>query len=223
MHHPLHGFIPARAADAARMRAAPCPASIPGFRRDAVSSQLVQGIRAEAIHSDGMEPLIVLVASFPIFTLAGRLGVRPLRRWQTALRWSLAAMFLLTASAHFVPGLRADLIQMVPPVFPRPDLLVTLTGFAELAGAIGLLVPRFAPWAASGLALLLIAMFPANVHAAREGLQIGGTPVEALLPRTLMQVGFLLLLGLSVLGDRRRSRRDARRHHVPSEAPAHMR
>jgi uncharacterized membrane protein len=156
-----------------------------------------------------MAPIIVLVGSFPVFWLAGRLGVRPLQGWPAALRWSLAAMFLLTASAHFIPRLRADLIQMVPPAFPRADLLVTLTGIAELAGAVGLLVPRLAPWAAGGLALLLIAMFPANVHAAREGLEIGGTPVEALLPRTLMQIGFLLLLGLSVLGERRARPRPA--------------
>ena len=38
-----------------------------------------------------------------------------------------------------------------------------------------------------------------------------------------MQVGFLLLLGLSVVGDRRRSRRADREHHGAAEAPAHMR
>ena len=59
---------------------------------------------------------------------------------------------------------------------------MTFTGIAELAGAVGLLVPRLAPRAAGGLAILLLAMFPASVHAAREGLQIDGTPVEALLP-----------------------------------------
>jgi uncharacterized membrane protein len=41
------------------------------------------------------------------------------------------------------------------------------------------------------MVLLLLAMFPANVHAAREGLNIGGTPVTPLVPRTLLQVLFL--------------------------------
>jgi uncharacterized membrane protein len=68
---------------------------------------------------------------------------------------------------------------------PAPELLVTITGVLELAGAVGLLLPRTAPWAAGGLSVLLVAMFPANVHAALEGF---GTP---LLPRTLMQVVFL--------------------------------
>jgi hypothetical protein len=34
-------------------------------------------------------------------------------------------------------------------------------------------------------------MFPANVYAATAGLTLGGEPVMALLPRTLLQVVFL--------------------------------
>ena len=48
-----------------------------------------------------------------------------------------------------------------------------------------------APWAAAGLSVLLVAMFPANVYAALEGLTLGGAPAMALLPRTLLQVVFL--------------------------------
>ena len=39
----------------------------------------------------------------------------------------------------------------VPPMSPRPDVLVFLTGLAELAGAIGLLLPATPFWAACGL------------------------------------------------------------------------
>ena len=70
--------------------------------------------------------------------------------------------------------------------------MVTLTGLAEIAGALGLLVPRLAPWAAGGLALLLLTVFPANVHAARHALSIGGRPVTPLVTRTLLQVVFLV-------------------------------
>ncbi len=137
-----------------------------------------------------MTPFLVLLASFLLFRgLLSRL-VPPLRSHVTALRWALAVMFLLTASAHF-GARRPDLVRMVPPIFPDPELLVTLTGLAEVLGAVGLLLPRVAPWAAGGLALLLLAMFPANVHAAREGLQIGGAPVTPLVPRLALQVGFL--------------------------------
>lgn len=44
---------------------------------------------------------------------------------------------------------------------------------------------------ALGLASMLVAVFPANIHAARQRLTIAGRPVEALLPRALLQILFL--------------------------------
>jgi uncharacterized membrane protein len=140
-----------------------------------------------------MLPLTVLCAVFVVLQILGSLGVRVLRDWVLSLRWALAAMFLLTASAHWGTK-RADLVSMVPPSFSDPELWVRLTGVAEIAGALGLLVPRAAPSAAAGLALLLCAMFPANVHAARAGLSIGGDPVTPLWPRSAIQLVFLALV-----------------------------
>lgn len=138
----------------------------------------------------GMVPLIVLVSSFAVLRLGGLLGAGVLESWVPCLRGALALMFLVTASAHWGTR-RPDLVRMMPPLLPKPDLLVTLTGLAEIAGAVGLLVPRLAPWAATGLALLLVSVFPANVHAARHALTIGGRPVTRLLPRTFLQLAFL--------------------------------
>ncbi|WP_437760195.1 AraC family transcriptional regulator [Sorangium sp. So ce1389] len=67
-------------------------------------------------------------------------------------------------------------------------------------------VARLSPGAAMGLALLLVAMFPANVHAARAGLTLGGSPVTPLLPRTLMQIVFIAATVAVTIGARRRSR-----------------
>jgi uncharacterized membrane protein len=53
------------------------------------------------------------------------------------------------------------------------------------------LIPAGAPYAAAGLTLLLLAIFPANVRAAREKLTIGGTPVPPIVARTLIQIVFL--------------------------------
>jgi len=138
-----------------------------------------------------MAPLIVLTTSFLIARLLGALGVRPLRDWSDCLRYSLAMMFLLTASAHF-NHLRADLVRMVPPFFPYPELLVTLTGVAEVAGALGLLTRRFAGAAALGLAVLLLCVFPANVHGAQAGLTLDGRALPALAPRAALQLVFLV-------------------------------
>lgn len=137
-----------------------------------------------------MAPLIALVAGTAAARLAGLLGVDALDGWHPALRIGLALMFVLTASAHFLSR-RADLIAMVPPRLPRPDLLVTLTGVFELAGALGLLLPATARAAAAGLALLMLAMFPANVSAARRGLTLAGRPVTPVGVRTALQVVFV--------------------------------
>ncbi len=156
-----------------------------------------------------MIPLYVLAASFLLFLRLGRLGVRPLPDRLTCLRWALAAMFLLTASAHW-GSRRPDLVSMVPPALPDPELMVTLTGLAEIAGALGLLVPRLAPFAAGGLVLLLLAVFPANVHAASAGLTIGGRPVPGLAPRALIQLVFLaavVVAGFAPWWQRHRARR----------------
>ena len=129
------------------------------------------------------------------FRLLGALGVLTGgETWSGSLRYALAAMFIFTAISHFAPRTRADLVRMVPPAFPRPDLLVTLTGILELAGAIGLLVPPFVSLAAFGLGVLLVAMFPANIYAAQHGLTIGGRaapPLAIRFPLQLFWVGAL--------------------------------
>jgi uncharacterized membrane protein len=137
-----------------------------------------------------MVPLVVLVVVTLTLLALGAAGVRRLRPWPVALRGGLAAMFVVTGVSHFV-GMRDDLIAMVPPALPAAGLLVTLTGVLELAGAAGLLMRRTVAWAAGGLAALLVAMFPANVYAAVEGLSLGGSAAMALVPRTVLQIVFL--------------------------------
>lgn len=138
-----------------------------------------------------MAPFIALVGGFAVLRLLGLAGVDMLDGWQPALRGALALMFVVTGVPHFLPSWRRDLIAMIPPALPWPALLVTVTGVLELAGAAGLLLPPLAPYAAAGLALLMIAMFPANVSAARRGLTLGGRPVAPLPARTALQVLFV--------------------------------
>lgn len=140
-----------------------------------------------------MLPFLVFVTTTLLLRLAGLAGMHPLDNWTTCLRAGLALMFLLTASAHWGKR-RTDLIAMVPPVFPHASLIVTVTGVLELLGAVGLLLPWTAPAAAVCLAILLAAMFPANVHAARSHLGIGGAPATPLPLRTLLQVVFITAL-----------------------------
>jgi uncharacterized membrane protein len=138
----------------------------------------------------------VLIASTLILRTLGVLGVSVFDSWVLCLRGGLATMFLLTASAHWGKR-RPDLIRMVPAALPRPDLVVTITGWLEIAGAAGLLLPATARVAAVCLALLLIAMFPANMRAARHNLQIGGKAATALPLRAAMQAVFIAALGVA--------------------------
>jgi len=151
-----------------------------------------------------MEPLITLVVVLLVILVAGAAGIKRLRPWPVALRGGLAAMFMLTGSVHFV-YLRTELIGMVPPILPYPDLIVTITGVLELAGAVGLLWRPTVLWASGGLSLLLVAMFPANLYIAVNG--HATSPEDALIPRTLMQILFLSVsLSIWVFYFRRRSR-----------------
>lgn len=165
-----------------------------------------------------MEPLIVLVVVTLVLRAAGAIRFSGLQSWRNALRGGLAAMFVMTGVVHFV-GMRAEMIEMVPPGLPAPELLVTVTGVLELFGAAGLLWSRTAPWAAGALALMLVAMFPANVYAAVSGL--ASDPMEALLPRTVIQVIFVaatLAVAIPAFLARRRIKRGAG-HHLHKGVP----
>ena len=110
-----------------------------------------------------MAPLITLVVVTVLARLTGAL-----KFWRgyfatmpAALCAGVAAMFILTGGAHFI-GLRADLMRMVPPALGNPGFWVMFTGIAEIAGAIGILIPATRRLAAVGLLLLLLAVFPAK-------------------------------------------------------------
>ncbi|HXN48942.1 MAG TPA: hypothetical protein VN893_19985 [Bryobacteraceae bacterium] len=148
-----------------------------------------------------MVPAIILVAAFGVFRCAGLLGVAALDNWNLPLRLALFLMFLVTASAHWGKG-RPDMIRMVPPAFPSAATIISVTGVLEILGAVGLVVPITARAAAACLATLLVAMFPANVRAAREQLTILGRPATALAIRAPLQAMFILALLAVALGKR---------------------
>jgi uncharacterized membrane protein len=116
-----------------------------------------------------MTPLLVFVAvTMLVRIVSARRRHRPdgrseLATMPGALSVGLAALFTLTGTSHFF-GMREELERMVPPAMGNPAFWVVFTGVAEIAGAIGLLVPRVRTGAAMGLVLLLLAVFPANVH-----------------------------------------------------------
>jgi uncharacterized membrane protein len=84
-----------------------------------------------------------------------------------ALRWLLAAFFVLAGLNHFREP--AVYEGMMPPWLPWPDALIAVSGACEVLGGIGILVPRTRRAAGWGLIALLAAVFPANLHVALMG------------------------------------------------------
>ena len=114
-----------------------------------------------------MAVIITLILGTLGARLVGWLGVDYVDSWSPAVAVGLAAMFVLTAVAHFVNPLRRDMIAIVPPRLPAAGLLVTITGVLELVGAAGLLYPPTRVAAAVCLFVLMLVMFPANIYASR--------------------------------------------------------
>jgi uncharacterized membrane protein len=91
---------------------------------------------------------------------------------RAVLRALVSLGFLVAAIPHFTAT--ETEASLLPSFFPWRRELVLLTGVAEIAGAVGLLIPRTRRVAAYGLVALLIAVFPANINHAVQNLQPGG-------------------------------------------------
>jgi uncharacterized membrane protein len=137
--------------------------------------------------------LIVLLSAWLVFRAAGAAGVHVLASWQHSALYALAVMFVFTATAHF-NKMKHDLARMIPSSFPRPMLIVYITGVLELLGAAGLLLPQFHRLAGICLIALLVGMFIANVNAAQRGVTLRGKPPTPLWSRAPMQILFIALL-----------------------------
>ena len=100
-------------------------------------------------------------------------------------RRALAAFFIGAGVNHFViPGVYK---RIVPPGLGDPETLVRVSGVAEVAGGVGVLLPRTRRLAGFGLIALLAAVFPANLHMARNPEKFEKIPAWALYARLPLQ------------------------------------
>ena len=112
----------------------------------------------------------------------------PETRVRKLLRAILAVFMTLIGVAHLV---RPDLFMSVmPPFVPAPLVMVIVSGVAEIAGGVGLLIPQTRRAAGIGLVALYIAVFPANLHMARHHIAPAGMqqPAWALCARRPLQI-----------------------------------
>ncbi len=97
-----------------------------------------------------------------------------LDRLKRPLLYVLGPAFVVAGVLHFVvPELY---VQIIPPFFPAPLALVYLSGLAEIAVGVGLLIPQARQPAAWATVALLVAIFPANIYMATSGVVIKGMP-----------------------------------------------
>ncbi len=97
---------------------------------------------------------------------------------KTGLRYLLSAAMVLVGIQHFRDP--QPFVRIVPAVLPAPATLVLVSGFFEILGGLGLLVPRTRRAAAWGLIALYVAVFPANINMAINNIPMGDHVVPPL-------------------------------------------
>ena len=93
-------------------------------------------------------------------------------------RGVLAVAIIIVGITHFLRP--EQYARIVPPPFP-PLASVYLSGFFEILGGIGLMIPFVSVAAAWGLIALFIAVFPANIYMTLHNIKIDGIPQNQLL------------------------------------------
>jgi len=108
------------------------------------------------------------------------------------LRTLLAILLISVGISHFT--MTATFSQIVPDYLPAPDMLVYISGVFEILGGVGLLIPASRRAAAWGLVALFIAVFPANLYQAMNGIQPSGLEISETVAwvRLPMQLVFIL-------------------------------
>ncbi|WP_138431213.1 DoxX family protein [Fodinibius saliphilus] len=87
-------------------------------------------------------------------------------------RYVIAAAFFTIGILHFVRP--QFFLRIVPDFIPYHLAMVYISGAAEVLGGIGILVTQTRTWAAWGLILLLVAVFPANINMTVMSVQESG-------------------------------------------------
>ncbi len=84
--------------------------------------------------------------------------------WKKLVLFGLAAFFINVGVDHFVNP--EFYLSIMPPAFPLHLEAVYISGFFEVLGVVGVLIPRLRKIAGWGLVALLVAVYPANIYMA---------------------------------------------------------
>lgn len=89
-------------------------------------------------------------------------------------RWLLAVVYVPFGIFHMLSP--HSFIPIMPAWLPAPREIILFTGACEVAGGVGLLIPRTRWLAGLMLAIYAVAVFPANLHHALDHVDVKGLP-----------------------------------------------
>jgi uncharacterized membrane protein len=102
-----------------------------------------------------------------------------MNRFKPHLLWLFGLSMIWIGVQHFItPQIFMDIM---PPYLPWHFELVLISGAFEIAGGLGLLIPRTRKAAAWGLIALFVCVFPANIHMAINDVPFMGEQVPDVL------------------------------------------
>lgn len=81
-------------------------------------------------------------------------------------KYSMAIIYVLAGILHFLKP--QPYLRIMPPKIPAPKLMVAISGFFEILFGVALLFDSTQSYAAFGIIVLLIAIFPANIYMAQR-------------------------------------------------------
>ncbi len=99
-------------------------------------------------------------------------------------------LFVAAGALHFVRPVMYQ--KIVPPQFGHASELVAISGIAEIAGGVGLMLPPTRRAAGLVLVALLLAVWPANIYMAVDAGRFASVaPAWALWARVPLQIGLI--------------------------------
>ena len=90
-----------------------------------------------------------------------------------------AVSYIVAGALHLIEP--EPYLRIMPSYIPWHPAMVRISGFFEILGGLGLLVPATCRTAAWGLVALLIAVFPANLYMAMYPVEAGAASIAPVL------------------------------------------
>jgi uncharacterized membrane protein len=114
-----------------------------------------------------MKPLYVLLLAFFVclFTILIFSGDYDFTK---AGKLAMSVMLVFTALGHFMYP--KGMAMMIPDFIPYKNIVVLITGFIEIAAAIGLLIPSIQELTSILLIIFFVLILPANINAAMKNI-----------------------------------------------------